>query len=79
MDERQRQAFERAVDIKKQASNDASTDAEQRARAGDAVRLDGSGQMQPGLQTSDRASQDTLSVRQKNSAKGKKTADKWNQ
>jgi hypothetical protein len=35
--------------------------------------------MQPGLQTSDRASQDTFSVRQKNSGKRKKTADKWNQ
>ena len=79
MDERQRQAFERAVEIKKQASKDASAHAEQEAETGDAVRLDGSGQMQPGLQTGDRASQDTFSVRQKSSGKGKKTADKWNQ
>jgi hypothetical protein len=75
MDEQQRQAFERAVDIKKRASNDASTHAE----TGDAVTLDGSRRTQPGLQTSDRTSQDTFSVRQKNSGNGKKTADKWNQ
>ncbi len=35
--------------------------------------------MQPGLQTDDRGPQDTFSVRDKNSGKGKKTADKWNQ
>jgi hypothetical protein len=48
-------------------------------QAGDKVTLDASGEMQPGLQTDDRSSQDTFSVRDKNSGKGKKTADKWNQ
>ena len=62
MDEQQRQAFEHAVDAKKQASKEASTHAEQNPETG-----------------IDPESPDASSPRQKNSGKGKKTADKWNQ
>jgi hypothetical protein len=79
MDEQQRAAFEQAVEKKKAAAEEASHHAGQNPAQGDNVTLDASGQMQPGLQTDDRSTQDTFSVRDKNSGKGKKTADKWNQ
>ncbi len=79
MDEQQQKAFREAVDRKSAAAEEASRHPEQNPRAGSPVTLDASGQMQPGIQTDDRSSQDTFSVRDKNSGKGKKTADKWNQ
>lgn len=79
MDEQQRQAFEQAVEAKKEAAKDASEHPEQNPRLGTPVTLDSTGQAQPGMQTDDRSTQDTFSVRAKNAGKGKKTADKWNQ
>jgi hypothetical protein len=78
MDEQQRQAFEQAVERKKEAAEEASHHAPQNP-GGDDVDLDASGQMQPGLQTDDRRTQDVFSIRDKNSGHKKKTADKWNQ
>ncbi len=79
MDPKQQEAFREAVDRKSAEAEEASHHATANPRAGDPVTLDSSGQMQPGLQTDDRGPQDTFSVRDKNSGKGKKTADKWNQ
>jgi hypothetical protein len=79
MDERQREAFEQAVERKKKASKEASMHPQQNPRAGDGVTLDASGEMQPGIETDDRRTQDVFSTRDKNSGHGKKTADKWNQ
>ena len=64
---------------KKRFREEASHHPSQNPRLGSPVTLDASGQMQPGIQTDDRGPQDTFSVRDKNSGKGKKTADKWNQ
>jgi hypothetical protein len=80
MDPEQQQRFREAVDRKSEAAEEASKQPGARnPGSGSPVTLDPSGQMQPGLQTDDRSSQDTFSVRDKNSGKGKKTADKWNQ
>jgi hypothetical protein len=79
MDREQKEAFREAVDRKSEAAEQASKQAGQNPELGSPVTLDASGQMQPGLQTDDRSNQDTFSVRDKNSGKGKKTADKWNQ
>ena len=79
MDAEQQRRFREAVDRKSEAAKEASEHPEQNPRMGLPVTLDQSGQMQPGIQTDDRKSQDTFSVRDKNSGKGKKTADKWNQ
>jgi hypothetical protein len=79
MDREQKEAFREAVDRKSEAAEQASKQAGQNPELGSPVTLDPSGQMQPGLQTDDRSNQDTFSVRDKNSGKGKKTADKWNQ
>ncbi len=79
MDPEQQQRFREAVDRKSEAAEEASKHPGQNPRLGSPVTLDSSGQMQPGLQTDDRSSQDTFSVRDKNSGHGKKTADKWNQ
>jgi hypothetical protein len=79
MDDQQRQAFEQAVERRKEAAKRASEHPEENPRLGDSTTLDASGQMQPGIQTDDRGSQDVLSPRAKNSGHGKKTADKWNQ
>ncbi len=79
MDPKQQEAFREAVDRKSEAAEEASHHGTANPRLGDPVTLDASGQMQPGLQTDDRGPQDTFSVRDKNSGKGKKTADKWNQ
>ncbi len=79
MDEEQQRRFREAVDRKSEEALEASKHPEQNPRMGSPVTLDQSGQMQPGIQTDDRQSQDTFSVRDKNSGKGKKTADKWNQ
>ncbi len=79
MDPEQQERFREAVDRKSEAAEEASRHPEQNPRLGTNVSLDPSGQMQPGIQTDDRGPQDTFSVRDKNSGKGKKTADKWNQ
>ena len=79
MDPEQKKRFREAVDRKSEAAEAASHDAGENPRLGSPVTLDASGQMQPGIQTDDRGPQDTFSVRDKNSGKGKKTADKWNQ
>jgi len=80
MDEEQRKRFRDAVDRKSEAAEEASKQpGRMNPQDPSKVILDASGQMQPGLQTDDRSSQDTFSVRDKNSGKGKKTADKWNQ
>ena len=79
MDPEQKKRFRAAVDRKSQAAEEASYHPGRNPAQGSPVTLDESGQMQPGLQTDDRSTQDTFSVRDKNSGKGKKTADKWNQ
>jgi hypothetical protein len=79
MDPEQQERFREAVDRKSEAAEEASHHPGQNPRLGTDVKLDSSGQMEPGIQTDDRGSQDTFSVRDKNSGKGKKTADKWNQ
>ncbi|MDP9377019.1 MAG: hypothetical protein M3P40_05520 [Actinomycetota bacterium] len=79
MDEEQQRRFREAVDRKSEEALEASKHPGQNPRTGPSVTLDASGQMQPGIQTNDRSTQDTFSVRDKNSGKGKKTADKWNQ
>jgi hypothetical protein len=76
--EEQRERFREALDQKSEAAREASHHAPRHAR-GDDVELDAAGQMQPGIQTDDRGSQDVFSPRDKNSGHGKKTADKWNQ
>ncbi len=80
MDQEQQKRFREAVDRKSEVAEEASKQPGRlNPQAGDKVTLDTSGEMQPGIQTNDRQSQDTFSVRDKNSGKGKKTADKWNQ
>jgi hypothetical protein len=79
VDPEQKKRFRAAVDRKSRAAEEASHHPGRNPDQGSQVTLDDSGQMQPGLQTDDRKTQDTFSVRDKNSGKGKKTADKWNQ
>jgi len=79
MDEAQQQAFEQALERKKQAAEEAARQAPQNPHERDDVTVDRSGRAQPGLQTDDRKAQDVFSPRDKNSGHGKKTADKWNQ
>ena len=77
MDEQQKQAFEEAVERKKE-------DSEARSRARRPLRGQSGSEggvseeiqsdlVEPGT------SQDTFSIRDKNAGKGQKTADKWNQ
>jgi hypothetical protein len=79
MDPEQQEAFKKAVERKKAEAQEASEAPDPNADGGSKVTLDATGTAQPGLQTDDRSSQDTFSVRDKNSGHGKKTADKWNQ
>ena len=74
MDEQQREAFAAAVERKKQESEERSHDPGPAPDAGSAVDGD-----QHSLVSDGRKTQDVFSVRDKNSGKGKKTADKWNQ
>lgn len=74
MDEQQRERFEAAVERKKQASEARSHDPGPAPDGGSAV-----GDDQHSLISDSRKSQDVFSEREKNSGKGKKTADKWNQ
>ena len=79
MDEQQRQAFAQSVEEKKAAAKEASQRPGGESPGRSDVKLDRTGDAQPGLQTDDRGNQDVLSARDKNSGHGKKTADKWNQ
>jgi hypothetical protein len=74
MDEQQRAAFAAAVERKKQESEARSHDAGPEPAGESAITGD-----QHSLISDDRKSQDVYSVRDKNSGKGHKTADKWNQ
>jgi hypothetical protein len=74
MDEQQRAAFEAAVERKKHESEARSHDAGPAPTGDSAITGD-----QHSLISDDRKTQDVYSVRDKNSGKGHKTADKWNQ
>jgi hypothetical protein len=76
--EEQLERFREAVDRKSEAAREASH-APGRNAAGERVVQDRTGEMQPGIETDDRGSQDVFSARAKNTGHGKKTADKWNQ
>ena len=79
MESEQQRRFREAVDRKSRAAEEASKNPARNPSAGDPVTLDATGEMQPGIQTDDRSTQDVFSARDKNSGHGKKTADKWNQ
>ena len=71
----QLEQFREAVDRKAEAAEEAS-------RATTSTSGPNADDVDPGVQRSrveDGRTQDTFSVRDKNSGKGKKTADKWNQ
>ena len=74
MDEQQRAAFERAVERKKEEARIASEQTQQDHPTGSDV----DGAIQETL-ISTATTQDAFDPRDKNSQKGKKTADKWNQ
>jgi hypothetical protein len=78
MDEETRTRFEAAVERKKQDSEERS---HQHRPTGMPPELDTGGPEgeQHSLIGDERISQDVFSPRDKNSGKGKKTADKWNQ
>ena len=78
MDPKQQQAFEEAVERKKDESEARSR--AQRPTGGPAPEDPAgvSDETQPSV-IEDGRTQDTFSVRDKNTGKGKKTADKWNQ
>jgi hypothetical protein len=74
MDEETRAQFEAAVERKKDEARARSHDRAPDSPAPSSVEGD-----QHSLISADRKSQDVYSVRDKNSGKGHKTADKWNQ
>jgi hypothetical protein len=78
MDEQTRASFEAAVERKKDESRERSHQHQPTGvpPGADAGEIQGD---QRSLISDDRKSQDVSSVRDKNSGKGKKTADKWNQ
>ena len=77
MDPKQQQAFEEAVERKKDESEERSrAQRPMGGRPGDAAGV--TEDPQSSLIEDGRV-QDTLSPRDKNAGKGKKTADKWNQ
>jgi hypothetical protein len=76
MDEETRERFEAAVERKKDESRQRSQQDGGAAPTGATGEVDGD---QHKLISDGRKSQDVFSVRDKNSGKGKKTADKWNQ
>jgi hypothetical protein len=78
MDESTRQRFEAAVERKKDESRLASQQHHPASAPEDADPSTISGD-QHSLISDERKTQDVFSVRDKNSGKGKKTADKWNQ
>jgi len=75
MDEQQRAAFERAVERKKEEARIASEQPHQQHAHGN-EDVDGAIQES---RISTATTQDAFDPRDKNSQKGKKTADKWNQ
>jgi hypothetical protein len=75
MDEQTRAQFEEAVERKKEQSRERSQQ-EHQPEVGSAGGIHGD---QESLVSNERKSQDVISPRQKNSGKGHKTADKWNQ
>jgi hypothetical protein len=74
MDNETKERFEAAVERKKDEARERSHDPSAQGPAGSQVEGD-----EHSLIGDDRKSQDVFSVRQKNSGKGHKTADKWNQ
>jgi hypothetical protein len=74
MDKQQQEAFAAAVERKKRESETRSHDSGPAPEGQSAVRGD-----QHSLISDSRKSQDVFDPRDKNSGKGKKTADKWNQ
>jgi hypothetical protein len=78
MDDETRERFEAAVERKKQASRERSHEQQTTGVPPDAETGDVAGD-QHSLVSDARNSPDVFSVREKNSGKGKKTADKWNQ
>jgi len=74
MDEETRSRFEAAVERKKDEARERSHDPGPAPAGGSEIDGD-----QHSLISDDRSTQDVYSVRDKNSGKGKKTADKWNQ
>jgi len=78
MDEKTRERFEAAVECKKDEAQAAS---HRHSPTGVPPELDPAGVEgdQHSLISDGRKTQDVFSVRDKNSGKGKKTADKWNQ
>lgn len=75
MDEQQREAFEKAVEAKKE---DAKRRSEQPAHPTGGPVPDAAGGDKAEIHA-DSHTQDEFSIRDKNSQKGKVTADKWNQ
>jgi len=79
MDEETRARFEQAVERKKDESRERSHQHHPAAAVpadADPVDIEGD---QHSIHSDSRKAQDVFSVRDKNSGKGKKTADKWNQ
>jgi hypothetical protein len=76
MDEETRERFEAAVERKKDESRERSQRHDGPPSPGTTGDVEGD---QHSLVSDGRKSQDVFSVRDKNSGKGKKTADKWNQ
>jgi hypothetical protein len=78
MDEEQRKAFKQAVERKK---DEARRRSEHHQPVGTPPEpdMDEAGGDQHSLVSDARKTQDVFSVRDKNSGKGHKTADKWNQ
>ena len=77
MDRDQQQAFEEAVERKKDESEARSR--AQRPMGGPPPDAGGVSEAPQSSLIEDGRVQDTLSPRDKNAGKGKKTADKWNQ
>jgi hypothetical protein len=73
MDDEQQQRFREAVDRKSRAADQASRATQQEPISDPKVQGSQENLYAPG------ETQDTFSVRDKNSGKGHKTADKWNQ
>jgi hypothetical protein len=78
VDEEQRKAFEQAVE---RSQDEARRRSEQHQPVGTPPERDmaEAGGDQDSLVSDARKTQDVFSVRDKNSGKGRKTADKWNQ
>jgi hypothetical protein len=79
MDDKTHARFAEAVERKKEESRQRS---QQHDPTGTVPPADGSGGIEGdehSIRSDSRSTQDVFSVRAKNSGKGKKTADKWNQ